>query len=314
MSEKIRIFLVLTIAVTIAALSGCSGTAQEAEAPSACTEISVPWRLKQIALDGDAGWALTLEEEILQTDQGIGEFGPVRKTEELCGGPDAFIAADFVDHETAFLTYFSEDGKDMVIDRTQDGGQSWEQTRIPHGNSSDAGFLYPSFSDPQNGFLLYCSTPGAGMMVKLLFRTTDGGETFSPVCDLTDTLTGYPQGITFYDDKNGYIGVTYHGQENYLYRTQDGGLTWESESLPLKNKGRYIDGFAPVFRDEAGDGLLVLRVVDDAAEYRLLTTRDFGNTWAEAGSLPMETLYSYSAGRDGGFFLIDQAGVLYEYR
>ncbi len=77
----------------------------------------------------------------------------------------------------------------------------------------------------------------AGDSVVLLYRTTDGGETWQakplPVWDSADPY--YWQGIRFTDSQNGYLfgnwlvggGVYNNGTESYLlFHTTDGGATW----------------------------------------------------------------------------------------
>ena len=274
------------------------------------------YQLKQIAVYEGKRWALTADNEVLAAENGKEDFRCVRKIEGIFSGTDGFVNACFVDAQTAYAAYFSEDGKRVVVERTSDGGESWKQTPLVYGDYGevcDAGSVYLSFFDDENGYLLYCSTPGMGMMTKLLFRTEDAGESFSFVGDLTDELAGYPQGISFRDGENGYIGVSCHGEDSYLYRTENAGVEWISEKLPAQDKSiSYIDGYAPVFYGKNGEGMIVLKTVGESASYRLYLTGDYGETWDEKEELPMESVQSYAADGQGGFLFVDGMGELYD--
>ena len=51
-------------------LSGCYGD---------YTEIAGPWQFKQVLIEENFGWALTTENEVLYTENGVEEFVPVKK-------------------------------------------------------------------------------------------------------------------------------------------------------------------------------------------------------------------------------------------
>ena len=289
-------------------LSGCYGDYME---------ITSPWQFKQVLIEENFGFSLTTYNEVFCTENGVGEFLPVKKSENICDWTDGFVNACFVDKETAYITYFSADGESIIVEHTEDKGNSWAQMSIQYKNYAeicDAGYAFLSLTDKENGFLLYCSTPAAGMMTKVLFHVGNAEEKISFVADLTDELTGYPEGFCFYNEDNGYIAVTYHGENNYLYRTEDGGLTWRSESLPIKESYHYIDGYVPFFYGEDGAGMLVLKAVGDRINNILLTTDDYGKNWKEKAVLPIDSVEGYSGNKNVELFLIDNSGKLYQYK
>lgn len=298
-------------------LTGCD---KKAESPLlSCNQINNAYQFKQIFMsDIRKGWALTPENEVLFTDSGTDDFVSVRKIEDINIKANSSANACFVNDHTAYLSYFSADEKQIVIDCTHDGGKNWVQSFIScedYDNICDAGSVYLSFYDDENGYLLYCSTPAAGMMTKLLFRTDDAGKSFSLAADLTDEMTGYPQGISFRNDANGYIAVSYHGQDNYLYRTGDGGSIWTSEKLHSESdEFSYIDGYAPVFYGEDMEkGMLILKAVaEENTEYKLFTTADRGDTWNDEGKLSCDSVTGYSVTNNGQLYLIDNSGNLFE--
>ncbi len=294
-------------------LTGCAG--HGAGGTVACTPLDTRYRLKQIQMCGpEQGWALTTENELLFTRGGTGRFFTVRQIGETDSRTEGFVSAFFLDEQRAYLAYFSPDQEHLVVEHTGDGGSTWQETLLDYGSygdACDAGSVYLSFKDEKTGWLLYCSTPGARLMTKLLFVTFDGGESFSLKADLSEEITGYPQGISFQGEK-GYIGAAYHGDNGYLYETQDGGATWDMlEIQPLRRGVNYVDGYAPVFNPQDNRGMLVLKEAGEEVSYRMYTLKEGEESWEEAGKIQCRSLGSYGAGVDGSFFLLDTSGQLY---
>ncbi len=276
------------------------------------------YQLKQLEmLDAKCGWAITTENELVYTENGLSSFEVVKSFDEISKVTDGFIHADFIGENTVYAAYFEAETQELVVEYTVDKGTNWDKTIIPYSEYakiSDAGSVYVSFVDESTGYMLYCSTPAAGQMVKLLFTTVDGGKSFAFVQDLTETIEGYPQGISFVNKQYGYIAVSYHGQEAYLYETSDSGSTWKSEKTLEKDSNvSYIDGFAPVFYGEKQwNGILLVKEVSDRAYYKLLTTKDGGASWKLEGIVDVESVRSYSALNDESFYIIDVMGKVNE--
>lgn len=277
-------------------------------------QLDSEYELRLISMfDSDTGWAVSSENEILYTESGAGKFTVVRY---LTGpGVEDFISIDAVSDKSVYVLYFTDSAK-LVVDYTQDAGETWQQTLVEYGEYTDvggAGSAYIGFEEEGSGYLLYCSTPAAGQMTKLLFHTPDAGKSFSYVGDLTGQITGYPQGIA-YSGSRGYIATTYHGEDNYLYVSEDGGATWNSEKLiDLGDGYRYADGCVPVFyARDARKGMLVLNVVEEAGVYKLFTTSDGGENWKPEGDLELQSLADYAYVDEGRFIFLDAFGKLYE--
>lgn len=275
--------------------------------------------LKQLVMFNEkSGWAVSAGNEILITENGVQEFNPIRQITDINIVTDGFINAAFPDKQTAYITYFSQSDEKLVVEHTHDSGESWNKALISYqeyAETCDAGSAFLGFADEKNGYLLYCSTPALGQMTKLLFATEDGGEHFMFVSDLTNEVSGYPSGITFTDKENGYIAVTYHGTENYLYRTDDGAQTWQSVEVYSKDEAvLYVDGFAPVFYGENYQkGSLILKEVkSDDTVYRLFLTNDEGVTWEAQGEIICDTLTGYSVDSDGYILVIDGEKLVHQ--
>lgn len=295
------------------------------------------------------GWALTKDHQIFYTFEGEDRFSligslpftaQIRNADAVAGASDAgdpagFLADNgvdisscFLDEKTAYFAGVSANEGEAFLIRLQimsepeagdEDGEvlvSEHRTRIPLQEYYWCGNVYVSFADAQNGYLLVCSDPALGQMAKHLYRTTDGGDSFSFVADLSTVIKGYPGGMAFCDENTGYIGVSIRGDSsNYLYGTPDGGLTWESVEVPVHTDAYYVDAPVPVVFHEDGavQMAIVLRNVGGRTDRYVLYENphpaDF-STWQIIEILPYEEIKGYSlSDQDTGYF-IDGDGVL----
>ncbi len=192
------------------------------------------------------GWSME-EESIIHNDTVVYEI-----TDAYAHGE---IAGNYVSEDSAYVAYHLEDARICVLS-TNDAGESWQQTYIGEADEMDAlGALYLSFLENGTGYLLYTSSPAAGLMTKVLYFSTDEGASFEMVGDITDYVQNYPQWMVFYDENMGMILTQYHGYEAYAYLTTDGGVTWEALDLdvPDAEGSSYIDGISLVRTNKAMD-------------------------------------------------------------
>lgn len=190
-------------------------------------------------------------------------------------GKDIFEITDFdryadgytdlceVGEDQAYVAYYSKDGMISVIHCTADG-LGTKVASVAYNSYGGPNAAYLSFTDEKHGYLLYCSDPGAGMMTKVLWTTSDGGKNYTLVGDLTADIENYPSDIAFRDVDNGMILVTNHGAEAYAYLTKDAGKTWTSYEVDQYKNCNYING---VSIQPDGDGAswnLTLEIVANA--------------------------------------------------
>ncbi|RME87770.1 MAG: hypothetical protein D6770_08570 [Anaerolineae bacterium] len=118
-----------------------------------------------------------------------------------------------VSAQEAFLPVIAfEQMSQMLIYRSHDGGETWEltPTRIPNGGSAD--FFSPAEGVLWNGEQFYL--------------TTDGAQTWSAVTPnifFGDTFIG----MDFVNSKTGWVLSRDTSEQTILYKTTDGGATWE---------------------------------------------------------------------------------------
>lgn len=99
-----------------------------------------------------------------------------------------------------------------------------------------------------------------------LFQTQDGGETWQTMNpDPFLNNTGVSSGITFINEELGFIGLSHSGGDyGELYRTEDGGISFEKVMLPeieveLNDQETYTPFDFPEMPYEE-DGRLILLV------------------------------------------------------
>lgn len=153
--------------------------------------------------------------------------------------------------------------------------------------------LFPvsiAFTDAQHGWLMIEPDHGMNSSPGQLFATTDGGASWFQVASTGGNKDGLPFGgtISFRDSSTGWVaGVFVSTTSRHLYRTEDGGRTWQPQKLelPLGYTDGKIDVGAPVFfPPQAKEGILTATFVPESyktTEYATIiyVTRDGGQTW-----------------------------------
>jgi photosystem II stability/assembly factor-like uncharacterized protein len=151
-----------------------------------------------------------------------------------------------------------------IINRTTDGGASWELQVDTPSYLRSAGFV-----DTLRGFVGSLDGP------PLLYSTTDGGEQWTPIFDVPPPQPTGICGIWVVNEQVAYACGKYDGTSARVIKTTDGGASWTSMDLaPLAT--RLVDCF---FFD-ADRGFVVGGIgAGDARRAVVLATTDGGATW-----------------------------------
>jgi photosystem II stability/assembly factor-like uncharacterized protein len=169
---------------------------------------------------------------------------------------------------------------------TQDSGETWSVYRVKLDVNPDEVTVLAQgsiqFADAMHGWINVPVESGAAFHSGLLYRTVDGGKTWSRT-----NGPGTSGGVQFIDERNGWVD----SGMNELWATHDGGRSWEEVSLkPPPTLG--IDKLSaryrlPLFSNNKQGALLVdfsLPPADPETDKRgtdvaLYSTADAGKTW-----------------------------------
>jgi photosystem II stability/assembly factor-like uncharacterized protein len=157
---------------------------------------------------------------------------------------------------------------------TSDGGQTW--TNITPAMSANASLLTVKFTDEKNGWVLWADDAASH-----LSHTTDGVNWITQACDLSNDagLTADRVWMGWLDSRTGWISARWSSGVNFslgtLWRTEDGGATWLSTSLPLGEAVYFVD---------PQNGWLAGGPAGD----QLFYTDDAGSTWTASQSFAGE--------------------------
>jgi photosystem II stability/assembly factor-like uncharacterized protein len=157
------------------------------------------------------------------------------------------------------------------IYHTSDGGDSWTKQLAVLPNPY---FRCIEFRNPQLGF--------AGTLDKKLFRSTDGGTTWT---NIAPNITPIPQavcGLSIPTDSTVYA-VGEWDEPAFLLKSNDAGLTWTNKSMATQAKGLVDVLF--ISRDTGWvsgmgiGGATILRTVDGGATFTELFNSGFSGEY-----------------------------------
>jgi photosystem II stability/assembly factor-like uncharacterized protein len=196
---------------------------------------------------------------------------------------------DFVDANNGWLDSVTDDDSTInSILRTRDGGKSWTAVTNPCSQLFGSGQF--SFHGSDTGFILCGQGPSAGQEGKLLFKTTDGGQTWQVIAETFDAGTQVPGvgqldsswyagDLFFLDSSHGWYGWIYSTLGG-LEATSDGGKSWAGVNINGSDGIPYDMRFlTPKL------GFIIYDWRDNSdpwAEHRaLLGTQDGGTNWTQ---------------------------------
>jgi photosystem II stability/assembly factor-like uncharacterized protein len=238
------------------------------------------WRIDM--LSSTDGWAMTRDNQVLYTRNGGTTWRDVTPNGMTNVGP-AGVSFASTDPQDAWLAVTPIDAKPTIVYRTANGGQSWQSVGIA-GQT-----VWPKirFLNGNTGILLLAGPPAAGSAGLVLYRSADGGATWSVAANETWSPTHTP--TVFGGDKNGFgfngtgsIWLTGSDMVDtvLLYVSRDGGHSWQSQQIPLPHGVSVVGGDAttepPLFFGPV-QGILPVQFGSTMVFYG---SRDGGLTWS----------------------------------
>lgn len=199
----------------------------------------------------------------------------------------------FTDTAHGWIVRSSGLSEETLVLRTADRGENWALSTLGRTDELPAAF---SFTDNEKGWLMTTKTSdAAGREDKTLYRTLDGGESWTPVMRTASGSQpggssnplpeiGYLSGMRFESDGSGYATLLELGKPS-VYRTTDGGRNWvKSSSFFAGEKtigecDAYLNGKPQAYKNGSGSWVPIGCKQRDTVQYSGAFTQNGGTGW-----------------------------------
>ena len=221
------------------------------------------------------------------------------------------------DDEQMKLTFFDPGAAGVTDNHNFDISAAFTENGIVLSQNSDGDIintipieydvyqLFIDMLDPENGYLLYCSSPACGQMMKFLYTTNDRWRTCSQK-NISDKIDGYPTSFSVRSSEHFYIGTQLRSN-GYLFETTDSGEQWTSVAVDTG-----IDtcsyGYVPVFEED--DGIIYALLKSDGS-YLLYQSNDRQAAWEKVGTFVLDASIDQFFDDKGSLYIIDMDGGKY---
>jgi photosystem II stability/assembly factor-like uncharacterized protein len=249
-------------------------------------------------LIGAGDWILEWrnDEGVWQPSGYLVEYGPETSVIEFAPSDPNIVYAGSANHNTMVHAESYETGRGVLISR--DGGTSWE---IITGAAFTTAMVTDLAVHPTNAGQVYVATRDG------LFVTEDYGGSWAEVSGLPKNQSVRSVGIDPKDPNIMLAGVYLQG----LYRSTDGGASWNKISAGLEPNGNHRD----ILFDPKHPGVVYTSDISSGV-YR---SEDGGQTWlkliegltnraATGLSLSADGNHLYAGTSGGGVFRLDLNG------
>jgi photosystem II stability/assembly factor-like uncharacterized protein len=206
---------------------------------------------------------------------------------------EAVAGYDFEGHR-AFVRNVEQDGVFWVdVRTTTDAGETWTEVRLPKPQNSQSDYDGTGFSSAiigftsqTEGFIIGSVFYGMGNQENYVYKSDDSGNSWHEVNNVNDS---YSRVLNFGAFADAHIGFLAFRLESFddpfpLYRTKDGGQTWEKTEIPAiqQPSESYYDLSWIQFGEDDYRIALSIHETDTVDKY--LISSDRGATWRLSAS------------------------------
>jgi photosystem II stability/assembly factor-like uncharacterized protein len=195
---------------------------------------------------------------------------PAYADEQIRLGTNSETDSDRLIKDGSRIFFFHKTQKTIAVSVSEDYCSTWTKLGLLEYEDHDLSgsqIVSISFPDSTNGWVLVSTNKGLNHEDVLVYRTKDSGKTWSLITDTLDRntknkvlATGSKNGITFIHEMNGWMTGNSHANEILLYRSQDGGETWNKFNLEVPNGTTAQGGSATSYQVVYVNGQIILPV------------------------------------------------------
>lgn len=221
-------------------------------------------------INENIGWAVGLQGTIVHTTDG----GSTWLDQSITDSNISFSEIKFTSESNGFLVGIDYQNEESFLYTTSNGGNSWVSTKIP--DIYEVYDLY--FSSTTNGLVVGGNDMLCTCALGQVSYTTDGGNTWTESTFLnTDgdpykSVDGVFLSVDFIDESTGWLS----GEYGNIFKTTDGGKTWQTEGPFNGGQLEAIDAISASNIFVVGDKNLIAQS-ENGDEFETLTKTDWNN-------------------------------------
>lgn len=197
------------------------------------------------------------------------------------------VSMFFLDNHHGWVSTATDSDRAVILKST-DGGDHWEECyfSIEHSGVNPLILSNLSFVTPGIGFMRALDLDGYNQyfpnLLAALYMTNDGGESWSKMPALPDSVTAY----SFCNEYNGWAAIAHSNKNWELMRTIDGGVSWTTvafdDGIVSKLTGIYFSQVMDIKCVDEKVCMISYHVTDHMTDFSSLhisLTEDGGKSW-----------------------------------